>query len=373
MSSPNTNFFLPSSPCTQTFPIQENTSQTSSLLENNQHINTTSNSSSSQSSSSTSTTNHINNNLLVPQTSSSSITNLNNINNNYYMNGNFIDLDTINEDCLKNRSNHQNGGGGFVSVGPYVNSNPRNLIGEGCGFAAHHHQHRMVSAQRKNTSDSNVKLLADHNFYHVTQRRGNHYNKNSHMKENFHSSSNDLSPSAATTTTSNSSSGVSAVIQNFNNMSKVNDFYMNKLKRLGPNVPAINTPIINATSSSSSSNSLVSLNSSSAGTNEEHHSSSNPSYFRSNPDLAAVGLKNATAQSSNNLSNQQLNNSNSFNHDLKNLSNNLSLNLSIHTAEEFGIEMLEWLNNESKGGAGGGVGVLGATSMSSNNKNATLV
>jgi hypothetical protein len=33
--------------------------------------------------------------------------------------------------------------------------------------------------------------------------------------------------------------------------------------------------------------------------------------------------------------------------DLTNLSNNLSLNLSIHTAEEFGIEMLEWLNNES--------------------------
>lgn len=33
--------------------------------------------------------------------------------------------------------------------------------------------------------------------------------------------------------------------------------------------------------------------------------------------------------------------------ELSNLSNNLSLNLSIHTAEEFGIEMLEWLNNEA--------------------------
>jgi hypothetical protein len=31
--------------------------------------------------------------------------------------------------------------------------------------------------------------------------------------------------------------------------------------------------------------------------------------------------------------------------DLSSLSNNLSLNLSIHTAEEFGVEMLAWLNN----------------------------
>lgn len=36
---------------------------------------------------------------------------------------------------------------------------------------------------------------------------------------------------------------------------------------------------------------------------------------------------------------------------LSNLSNNMSLNLSIHTAEEFGIEMLEWLNNETKSSA----------------------
>ena len=31
---------------------------------------------------------------------------------------------------------------------------------------------------------------------------------------------------------------------------------------------------------------------------------------------------------------------------ISNLSNNMSLNLSIHTAEEFGIEMLAWLNSE---------------------------
>ena len=33
--------------------------------------------------------------------------------------------------------------------------------------------------------------------------------------------------------------------------------------------------------------------------------------------------------------------------DVSNFSNNLSLNLSIHTAEEFGTEMLEWLNGEA--------------------------
>jgi hypothetical protein len=43
---------------------------------------------------------------------------------------------------------------------------------------------------------------------------------------------------------------------------------------------------------------------------------------------------------------QQHNSSAAFKNDLTTLSNNLSLNLSIHTAEEFGIEMLEWLNNE---------------------------
>ena len=39
---------------------------------------------------------------------------------------------------------------------------------------------------------------------------------------------------------------------------------------------------------------------------------------------------------------------NDLNHLTSTPPNNTSLNLSIHTAEEFGMEMLEWLNNENK-------------------------
>lgn len=45
------------------------------------------------------------------------------------------------------------------------------------------------TAQRKNTSDSNVKLLADHNFYHVTNnvQRTAHHRYQQHINESLNS------------------------------------------------------------------------------------------------------------------------------------------------------------------------------------------
>lgn len=202
--------------------------------------------------------------------------------------------------------------------------------------------------QRKNTSDSNVKLLADHNFYHVTNRR--HANNHNEIRENY----------ACPDLVEPNSSILKNGIHLNNSQSKViakpyelSDYfkYNSKFKR-GMN---------------SSSNSLISLNSSSVGTNEDSgNNNSDKDVMRSNPDLkinSLVNSPNSIGQQQQQQQVQQQNGkclnstsenlkyenyfSNSFKSDLTNLSNNLSLNLSIHTAEEFGIEMLEWLNNES--------------------------
>lgn len=80
-------------------------------------------------------------------------------------------------------------------------------------------------------------------------------------------------------------------------------------------------------------------------TNPLHSSSSS-----SLSNLASISKQFITSEQQH----QILNNSTRTNGDLSN--NNMSLNLSIHTAEEFGMEMLEWLNNEAGGnGNGGGI------------------
>lgn len=97
--------------------------------------------------------------------------------NNYYVNTNstFLDLETINEDL--NGVSNGVGRGMIASATPILIGNSainKKLIGynvelTGPRTAA---TATRVNGQRKNTSDSNMKMLADHNFYHVTQRRG---------------------------------------------------------------------------------------------------------------------------------------------------------------------------------------------------------
>lgn len=209
--------------------------------------------------------------------------------------------------------------------------------------------------QRKNTSDSNVKLLADHNFYHVTNRR--HANHDYQAHRETYACPDLVEPNSGLL------KNTFQIHQSNKPVAKpyeLSDYfkYSSKFKR-GMN---------------SSTNSLISLNSSSVGTNEDSgNNNSDKDIIRSNPDLKINSLVNSpngglflktneqqqqqqqingkSAQLAQNTSieNMKYDNyfSNSFKSDLANLSNNLSLNLSIHTAEEFGIEMLEWLNNES--------------------------
>ena len=298
------------------------------------------------------------------------------------MNGNFVDLETINEDYLhvKNKqSNHshlQNINNHHQHRATPVLTSTNNLITNGnngsnkqlASFDLQQQQSGLKKCtQRKNTSDSNVKLLADHNFYHVTHRRG----ENGHRRINNSGSNNcvldfnsgipEMSPN------SNARHQHQHSIFLLNSSGKVNvkpyeltDYfkYNSKYKRAGGG--GLN----------SSSNSLISLNSSSAGTNEDSNANGNHSdLIRSNPDLKNTPIHSPTPSSligqQHQLQQQQQQNAdgvkvennsakydfypNSFKAaaDMTNLSHNLSLNLSIHTAEEFGIEMLEWLNNES--------------------------
>lgn len=128
----------------------------------------------------------------------------------------------------------------------------------------------------------------------------------------------------------------------------------------------------------SSSNSLVSLNESSASPNEDlNHTNSdttNTQLIRSNPDLnelivqkkAQLNLTHSPKILSPVPTNGHNSNSNKTNLEINSeplhgvvkkgevshnhsYSNNASLNLSIHTAEEFSIEMLSWLKNEANG------------------------
>lgn len=211
-------------------------------------------------------------------------------------------------------------------------------------------------SQRKNTSDSNVKLLADHNFYHISNKKSNEFfqlpsnNSNITYREN------------------------SNLIENQNRMNfktsnnrpyELSEYYNNKY----------NNKFRRGCGLNSSSNSLVSLNESSASPIEElNYTNSETNLIRSNPDLNDI-ISQKKAQLSYTLSPKILspvqtngcynssNNSKNFElsdpihsslkkgdlHNHSSYSNNASLNLSIHTAEEFSIEMLSWLKNEANG------------------------
>jgi hypothetical protein len=196
------------------------------------------------------------------QNSSYSNGNLNNsytnniTNNNFYMNGNFLDLETINEDHAKNGNmphHNQHNGNHPPMMMPMNERTPVTTGGNS-------HSNKLLAynmdlgqkkcSQRKNTSDSNVKLLADHNFYHVTHRRGGKHHNNGAAVSS--SENNFMIPELSPSTTSSSASTASTIQHTLSGkMSKpyeLTDYfkYSSKFKR-GLN---------------SSSNSLISLNSS---------------------------------------------------------------------------------------------------------------
>jgi hypothetical protein len=229
------------------------------------------------------------------------------------------------------------------------------------------------STQRKNTSDSNMKLLADHNFYHISNKRSNEFSnlnyKNGHLISN-----NDIYENNNNNKLNNLKYGSSS---SSSRPYELTDFFNNKYNKRG--------------GMNSSSNSLVSLNESSPSPINEEIIQFNTSTDRdlirsSNPDLnndtsqvlkkiifnnspkttnnnnhnltrspvngtstsnKLINHKRLETQTSDFHLNKNNNNNNNKNNDINNYSNNASLNLSIHTAEEFSIEMLSWLKNET--------------------------
>jgi hypothetical protein len=114
---------------------------------------------------------------------------------------------------------------------------------------------------------------------------------------------------------------------------------------------------------------------SSAGTNDREDS--DREIVKSNPDIKA-SLKYSPKIAVYNNNNGNMTSEQSFNKRYtpthsNNQSNNHSLNLSIHTAEEFGIEMLAWLNNESSKAIGNQLKNISDLKDSHLIDNATLV
>lgn len=250
--------------------------------------------------------------------------------------------------------------------------------------------------QRKNTSDSNVKLLADHNFYHVTNKLPTLPLPPSH--ENSLNREDSLSTSS----------------ENYEEYEKTRIIHQShshpqSLKGITATMPEYYTTTTTATtynnggptyrsSNTTSSNSLVGLRENKSGQDEltttkytktsdklvggpnftsqiigekyhnHHHNHNeindiNSLYY----DHSSNGYKRVSAADYTNGSDKRRNDMTSTSsHQQQHLTStpptNTSLNLSIHTAEEFGMEMLEWLNNENKlsnhhianGGTGGG-------------------
>lgn len=214
-----------------------------------------------------------------------------------------------------------------------------------------------------------MKLLADHNFYHISNKR------------------NDFSSSSSSSHSTNNHKNINLAYRdiytngNNTNNNKINFKYNNTLtnsnsrSELTEFFNKYNTNTKYKRGMNSSSNSLVSLNESSVSPNEElNYTNSDRDIIRSNPDLndgsnssntnnlQLIKPKFYTNSPKNTLSPVNSNGSCSSNK-LKRLdsqtsdfhlnkkencySNNGSLNLSIHTAEEFSIEMLSWLKNEA--------------------------
>lgn len=216
--------------------------------------------------------------------------------------------------------------------------------------------------QRKNTSDSNMKLLADHNFYHISNKRNDFSSSSSSSQsnqKNINLAYREIYDAANRTGISNRPNFKYSQNNQNSRPYELTEFFnkYNSTKyRRGMN---------------SSSNSLVSLNESSASPNEElNFTNSDKDLIRSNPDLNegcsvqiikkvysnnspknlsspvnSIGSNSKPKRLESQTSDFHLNNVSKK--DTSSYSNNGSLNLSIHTAEEFSIEMLSWLKNEA--------------------------
>ena len=212
--------------------------------------------------------------------------------------------------------------------------------------------------QRKNTSDSNVKLLADHNFYHVTNK----------LQPPLPSHENSLNREDSLSTSS----------ENYEEYEKTrihqSHSHPQSLKGITAktyhDMPEYYT--YNNTYRNTSSNSLVALREKSG---REEELTANMKYTKSDKmgpsftnqiigekyhnenDINSCYYDSSTNGGSNNgykrvSAADYTNGSDKRRNDMTHLTStpptNTSLNLSIHTAEEFGMEMLEWLNNENK-------------------------
>lgn len=240
-------------------------------------------------------------------------------------------------------------------------------------------------SQRKNTSDSNMKLLADHNFYHISNKRSNEASSSSSSSQSNHKNIN-LAYREVYENTQRNNPKINFKYNNNNTNNITNSHHPHQLPHQ-PNGSNQNSRPYELTEffnkynqtkhkrgMNSSSNSLVSLNESSVSPNEElNFTNSDRDLIRSNPDLNDGGysvpiIKKVYYNSPKNLAspvNSTTSSSNTShkpkrletqtsdfhlsktNKEQNSYSNNGSLNLSIHTAEEFSIEMLSWLKNEA--------------------------
>jgi hypothetical protein len=167
-------------------------------------------------------------------------------------------------------------------------------------------------AKKNTTSDSNVKLLADHNFYHVAHKSDLVHKKiidekNEELFKNILFSH--------------------QLNQEQSKPFEMSDYFRYSSKFKNQNQQNNSLLMINTDAYSQSTPSTPLYDS--LYVNKSNH---NSPHFHANNRLP----NNATQ---------------SQNHSHNSSSNNFSLNLSIHTAEEFGKEMLAWLHNENKNGA----------------------
>ena len=204
--------------------------------------------------------------------------------------------------------------------------------------------------QRKNTSDSNVKHLADHNFYHISNNN------------NINTIQNTTNVKANECFNSKLSNGVYKESYEPLCNNKIN-FKINARPYEMAEYLEFKTNYRRGLNSSS--NSLISLNESTASPKEDSNfTNQDKELIHSNPDLNDLSCKNYyhnspkilispsnSAKSKQRFDNQiEINFNNLIKKEMSNYSNNSnngSLNLSIHTAEEFSIEMLSWLRNET--------------------------
>ena len=227
-----------------------------------------------------------------------------------------------------------------------------------------------------------MKLLADHNFYHISNKRANNEVSSSSSSSQSNQKNINLAYRDIYQNTHRGNPKINFKYNNNNNNHHTHNHYLQQQNTTNPvSRPYELTEFFNKYNSNkhkrgmnSSSNSLVSLNESSTSPNEElNFTNSDRDLIRSNPDLndgcAVPLIKKAYYNSPNNPASPVNSNGSNCQSKPKRLdsqtsdfrlnslakkeappnshSNNGSLNLSIHTAEEFSIEMLSWLKNEA--------------------------